>query len=89
MTVDTGITFNDIKAKIKPEDLEVYNSAGLIISASMGTLVYLRDHFEQLFGKGYIYFTISSQPLYLAHWHDLSDAKREEIEAKRRERRNR
>ena len=87
--MESGITLTHLKGKIKKEDLDVFLSAGLILSASMGSLVFLRDNFEQTFGKKYIYFTISSQPLYLAHWNDLSPEKQKEIEEKRNAKRNR
>jgi len=65
----------------------VFLSAGIIISASLGTLAHMRNHFETMFGHKCIYFTISSQPLYLVHWNDLSEEKRQQIEEKKRAKR--
>ena len=75
---DTG----KLQDKIEPEDLEVSMKGGLIIAASFGSLVALREYLKDHWGKA-IYFTVSSAPLYVVHWNDLSEKKQRELEARK------
>lgn len=78
------VLFLEVKDQVQKGDLDVINSAGMIISAPFGTLINLRHNLEKLLGKGLIYYTISGAPLYLVKWNDLSEKKRGEIDGKRR-----
>lgn len=79
-------TFSFIKVKdaVQSEDLDVSLKGGLIIRSSFGSLVALREQFKRL-KIDVVYFTISSAPLYLVHWNDLSEKKQEDILKKREE----
>ena len=77
------ILFEKFKKSIQSRDLDIKVSAGFVVSATLKTLIFLREELGKRLGKGMIYFTTSGQPLYLVHWNDLCERKRLEIEGKK------
>jgi len=69
---------------ITPQDLEVNMSFGFVVRCRMGSLVALRATLEKIFGGNFTYPTLSSSPLFVVHWNDLSDKKKLEIDNKKR-----
>jgi len=77
--MDSGALLSQ-KAKLEPGDLQVMLSGGVIIRSTLGSLASLRDGLEAVCGeKNLIYYTISSDPLFVVHWNDLSEKKQDEI----------
>lgn len=73
-----------LKDTIAKEDLDVSMKGGIVLHCGFGSLVALREFVQNTYGAtSLIYFTISSQPLYVVHYNDLSDKKKSEIELKR------
>lgn len=61
--------------QIDPADLDVRLSGAFVISASFGSLVALRNFLEEGFQRGLIHYQISSDKLYTAKYHELSEEK--------------
>jgi len=81
--MDSGALLSQ-KAKLEPGDLQVMLSGGVIIRSTFGSLVTLRDGIRAVCGEGnLIYYTISSHPLFVVHWNDLSKKKQDEINGRR------
>jgi len=73
-----------LKDTIAKEDLDVTMKCGIVLHGGFGSLIALREFVQTTYGmESLIYFTISSQPLYIVHRNDLSEKKKEEIEQKR------
>lgn len=66
-------------ANVKKQDLQANISGGVIIHTQFGSLIKLREGLEKLFSDSFIYFQISSEPLYLVHWNDLSENKKRKL----------
>ncbi len=77
--------FQQILKRIRPEDMDVNQKFGMIITAPYGSLVNLRADLEKVY-SGCVYCTISNMPLYLVKWNDLSEKKQREIEGRKSER---
>ena len=72
--------------KIKKGDLDLNVSAGLVIRASLGAAIKIRQFVEDEFGKNaLVYEMISAAPLFVVHFKDLSQNKQSEIEVRRKE----
>ena len=69
--------------KLNDSDLEVRLSGAFILRSQFGSLVALRGELERLLGGDLIYHTISSQPLYMVHWNDLSEEKKKHLGARK------
>ena len=61
--------------QIDEADLDVRLSGAFIISASFGSLVALRNFLEETYNRQMIHAQISSEKLYVAKFHELSDQK--------------
>ena len=61
--------------QIDEADLDVRLSGAFVISASFGSLVALRNFLEEGFQRGLIHYQISSERLYTAKLHELSEEK--------------
>jgi hypothetical protein len=73
-----------LKDTIAKEDMDVSMKCGIVMHGGFGSLIALREFVQKTYGvESLVYFTISSQPLYVVHRNDLSDKKKEEIEQKR------
>jgi hypothetical protein len=84
MVVEVGaIQLQRLISNIEKGDLDVTLKAGVIVTAPMGSLLTLREKLRVECSE-VIYFTISSQPLYLVHWNDLSEKKQHEIELRKK-----
>jgi len=70
--------FEQVQNLIQQGDTDVTLKMGLILIGKQGSLVVLRDaiqkHMEQCGGQ-LIFYTISSQPMYVVHYNDLSPQK--------------
>jgi hypothetical protein len=77
----------DPTRKIVKNDLNVYLSGAFVIRSSFGTLVNLRAQLKKLFGNQLIHPTLSSSPIFVVHWNDLSEEKQQSIENARERRR--
>ena len=64
---------------IDPADLEVRLSGAFVVSASFGSLVALRNFLEEGFQRGLIHYQISSEKLYTAKHHELSEEKAQKL----------
>ena len=67
---------------IQQGDTDVTLKMGLVLIGKQGSLVVLRDaiqkHMEQCGGQ-LVFYTISSQPMYVVHFNDLNPAKQANI----------
>ncbi len=79
-------TFQTVKDKLKPGDLNVHLKAGIVVQGNMGSLIALGDaiakYMEEINGK-LVFFTFTGEPLYLVHYNDLSEQKKANIERKK------
>ncbi len=78
-------SFEDIRKKIIPGDTNVFVKAGIVVQGNMGSLIAMRDAIDKYMvdtGGALVYFTITGQPLYLVHFHDLNEAKQKILEKK-------
>lgn len=67
--------FEQVQALIQQGDTDVTLKMGLILIGKQGSLVVLRDaiqkHLQQCGGQ-LVFYTISSQPMYVVHFNDLN-----------------
>lgn len=71
--------FGEIRFKqdqIEKGDLDLRLSGAFIINAQLGSLIALRSEMQKLFGRDIIFYTLSSQLLYVVSWNDLSEEKK-------------
>ena len=73
-----------VKPNITRQDLDVYLSFGFVVRSRMGSLISLRAALTKLFDENFTYPTLSSNPLFVVHWNDLTVEKQREIEYKKR-----
>lgn len=78
-----GEDFEETLSKIEPEDLMVEMSGAPVIRIAMGSLLALKAQLKELLGEHLKFFTISSTPLYVVKWHDLTPRKQDDIRGKR------
>jgi hypothetical protein len=75
-------SFEQVQSLIQQGDTDVTLKMGLILVGKQGSLVVLRDaiakHMEACGGQ-LIYYSISSQPMYVVHYNDLSPEKQASI----------
>ena len=74
--------------KVEEGDLQMVVSCGVIISSQLGSLLALRENLKQVFGDSLIYYTNSSQTLYLVHWNDLNETMQNRIRGRKHVRRS-
>jgi len=76
--VEKNVGFQQVQTLIQQGDTDVTLKMGLILIGKQGSLVVLRDaiakHMEQCGGQ-LVFYTISSQPMYVVHFNDLSAEK--------------
>lgn len=72
------------EARVKKQDLQAKLSIGVIINSQFGSLIKVREALNKLFPDDFIYCTISGEPLYLVHYNDLSDEKKNKVGGCRR-----
>jgi hypothetical protein len=74
--------FEQVQSLIQQGDTDVTLKLGLILIGKQGSLVVLRDaimkHLEQCGGQ-LIFYSFSSQPMYVVHYNDLSPQKQATI----------
>jgi len=74
--------FQQVQTLIQQGDTDVTLKMGLILIGKQGSLVVLRDaiqkHLEASGGQ-LVFYTISSQPMYVVHFNDLSAEKQATI----------
>lgn len=74
--------FEQVQTLIQQGDTDVTLKMGLILIGKQGSLVVLRDaiqkHLERCGGQ-LIFYTISSQPMYVVHFNDLNPEKQATI----------
>jgi len=75
----------DALENISHNDMAIRLSAAYVIRSNYGSLISLRVQLEKIFGQDLIYPTISSSPLYVVHWNDLSEKKQRSLGGGRRE----
>ena len=75
-------SFQQVQTLIQQGDTDVTLKMGIILVGKQGSLVVLRDaiqkHLEQCGGQ-LVFYTISSQPMYVVHFNDLSAEKQATI----------
>jgi len=76
--VEKNVGFQQVQTLIQQGDTDVTLKMGLILIGKQGSLVVLRDaiakYMEQCGGQ-LVFYTISSQPMYVVHFNDLSAEK--------------
>jgi len=87
MTMEKIVLDGDPTKKIVKNDLNVYLSGAFVIRSNFGSLVNLRSELKKLFGNQLIHPTLSSSPIFVVHWNDLSEEKQQSIEKAREKRR--
>ena len=84
--VEKNIGFQQVQTLIQQGDTDVTLKMGLILIGKQGSLVVLRDairkHMDDCGGQ-LIYYSISSQPMYVVHFNDLSPQKQQTITRQR------
>ena len=74
--------FQQVQTLIQQGDTDVTLKMGMILIGKQGSLVVLRDaiakHLEACGGQ-LVFYTISSQPMYVVHFNDLSAEKQATI----------
>ena len=73
-----------VMPNITARDLEVYMSFGFVVRCRMGSIVALRSELTKMFDENFNYPTLSSSPLFVVHWNDLTPEKQRELESKSR-----
>jgi predicted lactoylglutathione lyase len=75
-------SFEQVQTLIQQGDTDVTLKMGMILIGKQGSLVVLRDaiakHLESSGGQ-LVFYTISSQPMYVVHFNDLSAEKQATI----------
>lgn len=74
----------DIRPNITNNDLAVYMSFGFVVRCRMGSLIALRAALEKKFGDNFTYPTLSSNPLFVVHWNDLTVEFQKTLEYKKK-----
>jgi hypothetical protein len=78
--------FEQVQSLIQQGDTDVTLKMGMILIGKQGSLVVLRDaiakHLERCGGQ-MVFYTISSQPMYVVHFNDLSMQKQQTITRRR------
>ena len=70
---------------IKKGDLDISVSAGLIMRGSLGDAIKIRQLVEDSFGpRALVYTTISSSPLFLVKFKDLSNEKQNKLNSRQK-----
>lgn len=69
----------NVKQRITNGDMKVHMSLGFVVRSRFGSLVALREELQQLFSESFMYPTISSSPLFVVHWNDMTEKKQLEI----------
>ncbi len=76
------MSFEQVQTLIQQGDTDVTLKMGMILIGKQGSLVVLRDaiqkHIEQCGGQ-LVFHPISSQPMYVVHFNDLSSEKQTRI----------
>lgn len=67
------------EVRVKKQDLQTNMSIGVIVNSQFGSLIRLREALAKLFPKGFVYCTITGEPLYLVHFNDLSEEKQKKL----------
>lgn len=73
------------EAQVKRQDLQAKLSIGVVINSQFGSLIQLREAISNLFTDDFVYCTISGEPLYLVHYNDLSEEKKQKVGGRRYE----
>jgi len=80
--VEKNVGFQQVQTLIQQGDTDVTLKMGMVLVGKQGSLVVLRDaiakHLEQCGGQ-LVFHTISSQPMYVVHFNDLSAEKQASI----------
>ena len=80
--VERNIGFEQVQTLIQQGDTDVTLKMGLVLIGKQGSLVVLRDaiqkHMQECGGQ-LIFYTITSQPVYVVHFNDLSPQKQASI----------
>ena len=74
----------EVRPNITNKDLDVYMSFGFVVRCRMGSLISLRASLTRLFADSFMYPTLSSNPLFVVHWNDLTVEKQRTLEHKKR-----
>lgn len=74
----------NVRPNITNRDLDVYMSFGFVVRCRMGSLISLRASLTKLFSDSFMYPTLSSNPLFVVHWNDLTVEKQRTLESKKR-----
>ena len=74
----------DVRPNITNKDLDVYMSFGFVVRCRMGSLISLRAELTKMFDDSFMYPTLSSNPLFVVHWNDLTVTKQRSLESKRK-----
>jgi hypothetical protein len=61
-----------VYANLTEQDLHMYMSLGFIVRSRLGTLVNLRAELQALFHDTFTKPILSSSPLFVVHWNDLT-----------------
>jgi hypothetical protein len=87
MEVGKTYSFEQVQTMIQQGDTDVTLKMGLVVCGKQGSLVVLRDaiqkHMEKC-GGALVFYTITSAPIYVVHYNDLSEQKQQTV-GKRRE----
>ncbi len=82
MEIGKQVSFEQVQALIQQGDTDVNLKMGLVLTGKQGSLVVLRDaiakHMEKC-GGALIFYTITSQPVYVVHYNDLSVEKQQAV----------
>ena len=75
MEIVKNVMFEQVQTLIQQGDTDVTLKMGLILIGKQGSLVVLRDaihkHLQQCGGQ-LVFYTLSSQPMYVVHFNDLN-----------------
>jgi len=75
-------SFQQVQTLIQQGDTDVTLKMGMILVAKQGSLVVLRDAIQKHMkdcGGQLVFYTISSQPMYVVHFNDLNMEKQAAI----------
>ena len=61
------------------QDLHMHMSLGFVMRSRLGSLINLRAELEGIFKENFTHPELSSTPLYVVHWNDLTDKKKLEL----------
>ena len=75
-----------IMQNVTSQDLDMFMSFGFVVRCRMGSIVALRAELTKMFEDNFNYPMLSSNPLFVVHWNDLTVEKQRKLETKSRRR---